>query len=47
MFKDQIILSASSTNCEKTLLSLVPSPDFAYLCSYKSGISVLKSLELH
>lgn len=44
--KDQIILSASRTNCEKTLLSGVPSSDFAYLCLYKSEISVLKSLEL-
>lgn len=45
--KDQIILSASRTDCEKTLMSVVLSPNFAYLCLFKSNIFALKSLELH
>lgn len=46
-WKHQIILSASRTDCEKTLLSVVPSSNFAYLCLFKSNIFALKSLELH
>lgn len=45
--KDQIIISASRTDCEKTLLSVIPSSNFAYLCLFKSNIFALKSLELH
>ena len=45
--KDQSILSASRTNCEKSLLSTVSSFGFAYLCLRKSEICVLKSLKLH
>lgn len=45
--KDQITLSANMTNCEKTLQSVVPNFDFAYLCLCKSEIYTLKLSKLH